>query len=107
MLDKKTGISGLAALPLVCAGEAQCLAVAAFIVEPVELLHQFRCQLDAVRVDGEAAGVDAAAAGDHVQVAAGGPGKEDGTPFVLQLFETAESAVGTEGFPLFGIDGLW
>lgn len=97
-------MSGFAAFPLVSTTQAECLSVATLVMKPVELFYQLGGQLDAGRIDGEAAGIDAALAGYHVQVAAGGLGEEDGAPFVLQFFEAAETAMGAEGFPFVSAD---
>jgi hypothetical protein len=62
-------------------------------VEPFELRHHFRGQLDAFRVDFCAASVDLASAGDNIQIAAGGLGVEDSSVIIFYLFKTAEAAL--------------
>ena len=78
------------------------LTIAALRMQPLEPCDQFRGQLDAFRVDTEAATVDFAFAGDHIEIAAGCLGVEDSAVVILNLFKTAETALLAFGFPRFG-----
>ena len=69
-------------------------------MEPSQFPDQFFGELDALRVDLEAALIDVAFAADHVQVATGDGGMEDGPFLVLDLLEAAEPALPADGFPL-------
>ena len=62
-------------------------------MQPFQLRHQLRSQLNAFRINPEAASVDLASAGDYVQIAAGGLGIEDSAVIIFNLFKAAETAL--------------
>src|SRR6266702_5734536 len=72
-------------LPLVVRGApaAERLAVATAVVQPVEFCHQRFGQADTVGVYLEAARINPTLPRHHIQVAAGGGGKKDGTAVVF------------------------
>ena len=62
-------------------------------MQPFEGCDELRGQLDAFRIDAEAALVDLAFAGDNIEIAAGCLGIEDSAVVILNLFKTAETAL--------------
>jgi hypothetical protein len=64
-------------------------------VQPFQLRHKFRGELNAFRINDEAATVDLASAADYIQIAAGGLGVEDRAVIIFNLLKTAETALVT------------
>lgn len=69
--------------------------IAARRMQPFKFWHQFRGQLNALRINAETALIDLASAGDYVQIAAGRLGIKDSAVIIFNLFKTAEAALVT------------
>ena len=66
--------------------------IAAVTRQPAQGRHQFCRQFDAFGIDGKTVVIHPALAGDHIKIAAGGPGVEDGALLILDLLEAAAAA---------------
>lgn len=62
-------------------------------MQPFEGCNKLGGELDAFRIDAEAALVDLAFAGDQIEVAAGDLGIEDRAVVIFNLLKTAEAAL--------------
>jgi hypothetical protein len=76
--------------------------IAALRVQPFERCDELRGQLNAFRIDAEAALVDLAFPGDHIEIAARRLGIEDRSVVVFDFLKAAETALPALCFPRFG-----
>jgi len=77
--------------------------IAAVPRKPVQLGHQFGCQLYAMGIDLETPLKDLALTGNHIQIATCGLGVDDLAPSILQFFKAATAALFAQRIPLFAI----